>query len=161
MGKTKTIRLSFLPAKRKTRPIPEIFALFPTWSLLAASDFVHVNCIDSASYAQKADYKPCFKIAKKRRFDRAKTVLQLGTDQLELTIQHTDTMAAIVAPVAFLAPRAVAPKARAARNLRATTFNGVKVAQPKVRQGRTFVASRKNNTLVARVIFFEGIGRSV
>jgi len=70
-------------------------------------------------------------------------------------------MAAIVAPVAFLAPRAVAPKARAARNLRATTFNGVKVAQPKVRQGRTFVASRKNNTLVARVIFFEGIGRSV
>jgi hypothetical protein len=42
-------------------------------------------------------------------------------------------MAAIVAPVAVLAPRAVAPKARATRALRATTFNGVKVAQPKVR----------------------------
>ena len=41
-------------------------------------------------------------------------------------------MAAIVAPVAILAPRAAVPKARAARSLRATTFNGVKVAQPKV-----------------------------
>ena len=46
------------------------------------------------------------------------------------------TMAAIVAPVAILAPRVTAPKARAARTLRASTFNGVKVAQPKVRAGR-------------------------
>ena len=45
-------------------------------------------------------------------------------------------MAAIVAPVAILAPRVTAPKARAARTLRASTFNGVKVAQPKVRAGR-------------------------
>ena len=45
-------------------------------------------------------------------------------------------MAAIVAPVAILAPRVTAPKARAARTLRATTFNGVKVAQPKVRAAR-------------------------
>ena len=50
-------------------------------------------------------------------------------------LQHA-TMAAIVAPVAVLAPRVTAPKARAARTLRATTFNGVKVAQPKVRAAR-------------------------
>lgn len=52
---------------------------------------------------------------------------------MEITSNNTAViMAAIVAPVAVLAPRAAAPKARAARSLRATTFNGVKVAQPKV-----------------------------
>ena len=43
-------------------------------------------------------------------------------------------MAAIVAPVAALAPRVVAPKARASRTLRATAFKGARVsATPKVR----------------------------
>merc|ERR1712216_281306 len=50
------------------------------------------------------------------------------------------TMAAIVAPVAILAPRVTAPKARAARTLRASTFNGVKVAQPKLGVSKRAVA---------------------
>jgi len=49
-------------------------------------------------------------------------------------------MAAIVAPVAILAPRVTAPKARAARTLRASTFNGVKVAQPKLGVSKRAVA---------------------
>jgi len=59
-------------------------------------------------------------------------------------------MAALVASVAILAPRAVAPKARASRTLRATTFSGVKVAQPKVRDLPDPCLSRKN-TLGPRV----------
>ena len=55
------------------------------------------------------------------------------------------TMAAIVAPVAILAPRVTAPKARAARTLRATTFNGVKVAQPKVREARRSLCRGKTS----------------
>eukprot|EP00230_Micromonas_polaris_P002383 CAMPEP_0119211524 /NCGR_PEP_ID=MMETSP1327-20130426/3000_1 /TAXON_ID=38833 /ORGANISM="Micromonas pusilla, Strain RCC2306" /LENGTH=150 /DNA_ID=CAMNT_0007208659 /DNA_START=42 /DNA_END=494 /DNA_ORIENTATION=- len=59
-------------------------------------------------------------------------------------------MAALVASVAILAPRAVAPKARASRTLRATTFSGVKVAQPKLASKRVIVthamADSKINT---------------
>lgn len=63
-------------------------------------------------------------------------------------------MAAIVAPVAILAPRVTAPKARAARTLRATTFNGVKVAQPKVRAARRSLCRGKTSIRGARAIFF-------
>jgi|TARA_B100000767_G_scaffold221503_1_gene210005 hypothetical protein len=42
-------------------------------------------------------------------------------------------MAAVVAPSAILTSRVVAPKARATRTLKATTFKGAKLAQPKVR----------------------------
>ena len=46
-------------------------------------------------------------------------------------------MAALIAPVAVVAPRVVAPKARATRTLRATAFKGARVsATPKVRDGR-------------------------
>uniref|UniRef100_A0A7S0IBF2 Cyanobacterial aminoacyl-tRNA synthetase CAAD domain-containing protein n=1 Tax=Micromonas pusilla TaxID=38833 RepID=A0A7S0IBF2_MICPS len=41
-------------------------------------------------------------------------------------------MAAVVAPSAILATRVVAPKARAARTLKATAFKGAKLAQPKL-----------------------------
>ena len=40
-------------------------------------------------------------------------------------------MAALVAPSAILTSRVVAPKARATRTLKATTFKGAKLAQPK------------------------------
>merc|ERR1712216_770866 len=43
-------------------------------------------------------------------------------------------------PRPVLAPRVTAPKARAARTLRATTFNGVKVAQPKLGYAKRAVA---------------------
>lgn len=58
--------------------------------------------------------------------------LQRSTQQQTLT--STGKMAAIIAPVAVVAPRVVAPKARASRTLRATVFKGARVsATPKVR----------------------------
>jgi hypothetical protein len=47
--------------------------------------------------------------------------------------KHSGNMAAVVAPSAILTSRVVAPKARATRTLKATTFKGAKLAQPKVR----------------------------
>ena len=47
--------------------------------------------------------------------------------------KHSGNMAALVAPSAILTSRVVAPKARATRTLKATTFKGAKLAQPKVR----------------------------
>lgn len=58
--------------------------------------------------------------------------LQRSTQQQTLT--STGKMTAIIAPVAVVAPRVVAPKARASRTLRATAFKGARVsATPKVR----------------------------
>ena len=45
-------------------------------------------------------------------------------------------MAAVDAPSAILTTRVVAPKARAARTLKATAFKGAKLAQPKVSDPR-------------------------
>ena len=50
--------------------------------------------------------------------------------------KHTGNMAAVVAPSAILTTRVVAPKARAARTLKATAFKGAKLAQPKVSDPR-------------------------
>ena len=66
-------------------------------------------------------------------------------------------MAAIVAPVAALAPRVVAPKARASRTLRATAFKGARVsATPKVRNTLSKSLTGKNINKIVPVshIFF-------